>query len=64
MDIKCTRNKTFSLLYSKSLEDFEKGGAFLTNQISLKDVAKLINTNSKYLSKIINTYKGKNFANT
>ncbi len=45
----------------QSLETFEKGEAFLTNQISLKDVAKLANTNSKYLSKIVNTYKEKNF---
>lgn len=44
-----------------SLETFEKGETYLTNQISLKDVAKIVNTNSKYLSKIVNTYKGKNF---
>ncbi|WP_298508835.1 AraC family transcriptional regulator [uncultured Kordia sp.] len=45
----------------QSLDVFEKGEAFLTNQISLKDVAKIVNTNSKYLSKIVNTYKEKNF---
>lgn len=45
----------------QSLDEFEKGEAYLTNQISLKDVAKIVNTNSKYLSKIINTYKKKNF---
>ncbi|MGH1386554.1 helix-turn-helix domain-containing protein, partial [Kordia sp.] len=45
----------------QSLEAFERGEAYLTNQISLKDVAKIVNTNSKYLSKIVNTYKGKNF---
>ncbi|MEM6721651.1 MAG: helix-turn-helix domain-containing protein [Bacteroidota bacterium] len=45
----------------QSLEAFEKGETFLTNQISLKDVAKLLNTNSKYLSKIVNSYKEKNF---
>ncbi|MFK7747518.1 MAG: helix-turn-helix domain-containing protein [Kordia sp.] len=45
----------------QSLDTFEKGEAYLTNQISLKDVAKIVNTNSKYLSKIVNTYKEKNF---
>ncbi|MBC8755645.1 helix-turn-helix domain-containing protein [Kordia sp. YSTF-M3] len=45
----------------QGLEVFEQGDAFLTNQISLKDAAKIINTNSKYLSKIINSYKDKNF---
>lgn len=45
----------------QTLENFEKGDAYLTNQISLKDVAKIANTNSKYLSKIINSYKRKNF---
>jgi AraC-like DNA-binding protein len=45
----------------QELDVFEKGEAYLTNQISLKDVAKIVNTNSKYLSKIVNTYKGKNF---
>jgi AraC-like DNA-binding protein len=45
----------------QELETFEKGDGYLTNQISLKDVAKIVNTNSKYLSKIVNTYKHKNF---
>jgi YesN/AraC family two-component response regulator len=45
----------------QGLELFEQGEAYLENQISLKDVAKIINTNSKYLSKIVNSYKGKNF---
>ncbi|MEM6721653.1 MAG: helix-turn-helix domain-containing protein [Bacteroidota bacterium] len=45
----------------QSLEGFEQGEAFLINQISLKDVAKIVNTNSKYLSKIVNSYKEKNF---
>ncbi|WP_298508841.1 helix-turn-helix domain-containing protein [uncultured Kordia sp.] len=46
----------------KNLQIFEKGEAYLTKQISLKDVAKIVKTNSKYLSKIINVYKDKNFA--
>lgn len=45
----------------QSLESFEASNAYLENQISLKDVAKLVNTNSKYLSKIVNSYKEKNF---
>lgn len=45
----------------QQLKMFEEKQQFLTNQISLKDVAKLVNTNSKYLSKIINSNKGKNF---
>lgn len=43
------------------LEKFEKKHLYLENQISLSDVSKIVNTNSKYLSKIINSYKGKNF---
>ncbi|MGH1383703.1 helix-turn-helix domain-containing protein [Kordia sp.] len=46
----------------KQLAVFEEEKHYLTNQISLKDVAKIVNTNSKYLSKIINSHKGKNFA--
>ncbi|WP_156169039.1 helix-turn-helix domain-containing protein [Kordia jejudonensis] len=46
----------------EKLEIFKQKEAYLTNQISLKDVAKKLDTNSKYLSKIINSYKGKNFA--
>ncbi|WP_046742922.1 helix-turn-helix domain-containing protein [Kordia zhangzhouensis] len=43
------------------LENFEKSHSFLRNQITLNDVAKLANTNTKYLSKIINHYHQKNF---
>jgi len=45
----------------QELDLFEQEKHYLTNQISLKDVAKMTNTNSKYLSKIINSYKDKNF---
>ncbi len=45
----------------KQLNIFEKENQYLINKISLKDVAKIVNTNSKYLSKIINSYKEKNF---
>ncbi|MFK7750699.1 MAG: helix-turn-helix domain-containing protein [Kordia sp.] len=43
------------------LNVFEKDHLYLENQISLSDVAKIVNTNSKYLSKIINSHKKKNF---
>lgn len=46
----------------KNLQLFEEGEAYLTKQITLKDVAKIVKTNSKYLSKIINVHKNKNFA--
>jgi AraC-like DNA-binding protein/tetratricopeptide (TPR) repeat protein len=45
----------------QELHQFEQEKDYLTNQISLKDVAKITNTNSKYLSKVINSYKDKNF---
>lgn len=47
----------------KGLEVFEEEKHYLTNQISLQDAAKIIKTNSKYLSKIINSHKGKTFIN-
>ncbi|MCQ9638968.1 helix-turn-helix domain-containing protein [Chryseobacterium sp. WG14] len=46
----------------KELEIFEAKEHFLDNGISLGSLAKKIKTNSKYLSEIINTHKGKNFA--
>lgn len=47
----------------EQLNIFEKEKHYLTNQISLQETAKIVKTNSKYLSKIINTYKGKTFTN-
>lgn len=46
----------------KELEVFENKDQFLNKGITLGSLAKNIKTNSKYLSEIINTYKGKNFA--
>lgn len=46
----------------KQLEAFEKKEQFLSNGITLGSLAKKLKTNSKYLSEIINSYKGKNFA--
>lgn len=46
----------------KQLEIFENENKFLDNQISQKMLSEDLGTNSTYFSKIINTYKGKNFA--
>lgn len=46
----------------KELEIFESKDQFLNKGITLGSLAKKIKTNSRYLSEIINTYKGKNFA--
>lgn len=43
------------------LEDFENENKFLDPQISQKLLSEELGTNSTYFSKIINTYKGKNF---
>lgn len=45
----------------KQLETFEKEEKFLDPQISQKTLSEELGTNSTYFSKIINTYKGKNF---
>ncbi len=47
----------------KKLEAFEKKQLFLKKNISITSLAKDNKTNTKYLSKIINHYKEKNFAN-
>lgn len=46
----------------KALEKFEINNTFIDNEITLNSLSKLYNTNSNYLSKIINTYKEKNFS--
>lgn len=46
----------------KKLEAFENKNQFLAKGITLGSLAKKSKTNSKYLSEIINTHKGKNFA--
>ncbi|MGA9211582.1 MAG: helix-turn-helix domain-containing protein [Kaistella sp.] len=45
----------------KQLEIFENENKFLDPQISQKLLSEELGTNSTYFSKIINTYKGKNF---
>ncbi len=50
-------------LVLKSLEKFEKEKMFLDGKVSISSLAKEFNTNSKYLSKIINKHKDKTFIN-
>lgn len=47
----------------EKLEGFENAKGFLQINLSVGSMAKQFNTNSKYFSKIINTYKGKSFTN-
>ncbi len=44
------------------LKGFENNKEFLDSSITLSSLAKLLNTNTNYLSKIINHDKGKNFS--
>ena len=46
----------------KELEIFENENKFLDSQVSQRSLSEDLGTNSTYFSKIINTYKGKNFA--
>lgn len=43
------------------LNDFESNHGFLKNTITIATLAKKTSTNTKYLSKVINTYKEKSF---
>ncbi|WP_204344876.1 helix-turn-helix domain-containing protein [Psychroserpens algicola] len=45
------------------LETFEKNNDFINSNLTLNSLAKDFETNSKYLSKIVNHYKNKNFSN-
>ncbi|EDP97036.1 helix-turn-helix domain-containing protein [Kordia algicida OT-1] len=47
----------------ENLRVFEQEKGFLTSKITLHEFAKKIQTNTKYLSKVINTYKSKSFRN-
>lgn len=47
----------------ENLKDFENEKGFLNTKITLHSFAKKLRTNTKYLSKIINTYKVKSFRN-
>lgn len=46
----------------KQLEVFERENQFLSSKVKLTGLAKACNTNSTYLSKVINLKKGKNFS--
>tara|TARA_A100000171_G_scaffold52079_2_gene68931 strand:+ start:13826 stop:15523 length:1698 start_codon:yes stop_codon:yes gene_type:complete len=46
----------------KELDSFEQEKQFLSSKIKLTGLAKACNTNSTYLSKVINLKKGKNFS--
>ncbi|GGG29620.1 transcriptional regulator [Dokdonia pacifica] len=43
------------------LDVFESKKGFLKNSITITSLARKLSTNTKYLSKIVNTYKGKTF---
>jgi AraC-like DNA-binding protein len=47
----------------ENLQAFEKERGFLISKITLHEFAKQLQTNTKYLSKVINTYKFKSFRN-
>ncbi|WP_420571363.1 helix-turn-helix domain-containing protein [Kordia sp.] len=47
----------------ENLKAFELENGFLTSKITLHEFAKQMQTNTKYLSKVINTYKMKSFRN-
>ncbi|WP_193812366.1 helix-turn-helix domain-containing protein [Kaistella flava (ex Peng et al. 2021)] len=55
-------NPVFVETILKQLEIFENENKFLDSQVSQKMLSEELGTNSTYFSKIINTYKGKNFA--
>ena len=50
-------------LVLKSLQQFEKKKQFISSDITLTSLASDFNTNSKYLSQIINQYKNQSFSN-
>ncbi|WP_053002378.1 helix-turn-helix domain-containing protein [Kordia jejudonensis] len=45
----------------KKLQNFETKQLFLSKHCSLNEVAKKLKTNTSYLSKLVNTHKGKSF---
>lgn len=47
----------------ESLKLFEQEQQFLSDTITLHSLAKKLHTNSNYLSRVVNTYKKKSFAN-
>jgi YesN/AraC family two-component response regulator len=45
----------------KKLDKFEERNEFLSNKVRLESLSKKLKTNSRYLSKIINSHKNRNF---
>jgi AraC-like DNA-binding protein len=45
------------------LDEFEKNKKFISNKITLNSLAKKLDTNTNYLSKVINHYKNTSFSN-
>lgn len=54
--------KQISEAILKELDKFEIEQKFITNNITLNSLAKDLNTNTQYLSKVVNYYKGKSFS--
>jgi len=48
---------------NQGLKDFEKEKEYLDSTITLNNLSKKLDTNSNYLSKVINCYQEKNFSN-
>ncbi|QHI37382.1 hypothetical protein IMCC3317_27610 [Kordia antarctica] len=56
-------NETIVNSILENLQAFERERGFLISKITLHQFAKQLKTNTKYLSKVINTYKLKSFRN-
>ncbi|MFV0232727.1 helix-turn-helix domain-containing protein [Empedobacter falsenii] len=54
-----SKDKEYALL--QKLDSFEKTNKFLSKNVSLRLVASKLDTNTKYLSEVINRHKKKNF---
>ncbi|KMQ69522.1 hypothetical protein ACM39_00175 [Chryseobacterium sp. FH2] len=58
----CTISKDVVSKILSDLETFENENTYLSKGITLANLSKKLNTNTAYLSEVINIYKGKNFA--
>lgn len=50
-------------MIQERLDDFENKKGYLNNKVSVKTLSEDFETNSKYLSKVVNEYKNKTFIN-
>ncbi|NOR28607.1 MAG: helix-turn-helix domain-containing protein [Lutibacter sp.] len=55
-------SKTITKVILISLNEFETKNLYLENNLTLNELSKKLHTNSNYLSKVINSSKGKNFS--